>query len=80
MPGRQEPKTTSAMQTQPRPLTISKKNELNADMVRKAPPTAISAEPAATAPMRIAVTLRPWASSASGFSPATRTARPSGVR
>ncbi len=40
------------MQIQPRPLTISKKKALKADMVRKAPPTAISAEPAMTAPMR----------------------------
>ena len=43
MPGRQEAKTTSAMQIQPRPLIISKKNALKADMVRKAPPSAISA-------------------------------------
>ena len=39
LPGRQEAKTTSAMQIQPRPLTISKKKALKADMVRNAPPT-----------------------------------------
>jgi hypothetical protein len=54
LPGRHEPNTTSAMQIQPRPLIISKKKELKALIVRNAPPTAISAEPAATAPMRIA--------------------------
>ena len=37
------------MQIQPRPLIISKKKELKADMVRKAPPIAISALPAMTA-------------------------------
>ena len=42
----------SAMQIQPRPPAISKKKALNADMVRKAPPSAIRAEPATTAPMR----------------------------
>ena len=55
LPGRQEANTVSAMQTQPRPLIMPKKNELKADMVRNAPPTAISAEPATTAPMRTAV-------------------------
>ncbi len=80
LPGRHEPKTTSAMAIQPRPLTISKKNELKADMVRKAPPIAISALPAITAPMRMPVTEMPCASTADGFSPAARTARPSGVR
>ena len=60
------------MQIQPRPLIISKKKELKADMVRKAPPTAISALPAMTAPMRMAVTLMPCASTADGFSPAAR--------
>ena len=55
LPGRQEANTVSATQIQPRPLTMSKKNALNADMVRNAPPSAISAEPATTAPMRIAV-------------------------
>ncbi len=80
MPGRQEPNTTSAMQTQPRPLIMLKKNELKADMVRNAPPIAISALPAITAPMRTAVTEIPCASTAPGFSPTARTARPSGVR
>ena len=80
LPGRQEPNTTSAMQIQPRPLIMPKKKELKADMVRKAPPIAISALPAMTAPMRIAVTEMPCASTAEGFSPAARTARPSGVR
>jgi len=68
------------MQIQPRPLIISKKNELKADMVRKAPPIAISALPAITAPMRMAVTESPCDSTAAGFSPAARTASPSGVR
>ena len=80
MPGRQEPNTTSAMAIQPRPLIISKKNELNADMVRNAPPMAISAEPAITAPIRTAVTEMPCASTAAGFSPTARTATPTGVR
>ena len=53
MPGRQEANTVSAMQIQPRPPVISKKNALKADMVRKAPPSAIRAEPATTAPMRM---------------------------
>ena len=57
-----------------------KKNALKADSVRKAPPTAISAEPAMTAPMRSAVDREALASAASGFSPTMRTARPSGVR
>ena len=51
-----------------------------ADIVRNAPPTAISALPAITAPMRMAVTEMPCASTAEGFSPAARTASPSGVR
>jgi hypothetical protein len=45
---------TSAMQIQPRPLTMPKKKASNAAMVRNAPPTAISAEPATTAPIRSA--------------------------
>ncbi|MNU05295.1 hypothetical protein D3C72_2500420 [compost metagenome] len=68
------------MQIQPRPLIIWKKKELKAEMVRKAPPTAISALPMATAPMRMPVTEMPCASTAEGFSPAARTARPTGVR
>ena len=36
MPGFQAPTTTSAMQTQPRPLTISKNEEEKADSVRNA--------------------------------------------
>ena len=38
------------MQIQPRPLTILKKNELNADSVRKAPPTPSARCPTMTAP------------------------------
>ena len=57
----------SATQIQPRPLVISKKNALNADMVRNAPPSAISAEPATTVPMRIATTFSPCASTAAGI-------------
>jgi hypothetical protein len=80
LPGRQLANTTSAMQIQPRPLTMLKKKALNADIVRKAPPTAISADPAATAPSRTAITSIPCASAASGFSPHMRSASPSGVR
>ncbi len=68
------------MQIQPRPFTISKKKDENADKVRNAPPTAISPDPTITAPMRSAVTDRPCASTAAGFSPAALSARPRGVR
>lgn len=53
---------------------------MKADSVRNAPATAISAEPAAIAPMRSPATLRPWPSTADGFSPTMRSASPSGVR
>ena len=46
----------------------------------KAPPTAMNALPTITAPVRTASTLMPCASTATGFSPAMRTARPDGVR
>jgi hypothetical protein len=68
------------MQIQPRPATMLKKNASKADMVRKAPPSAIRAEPATTAPMRSPWTDSPCASTESGLSPTARTARPSGVR
>ena len=68
------------MQIQPRPFTISKKKEEKAERVRKAPPTAIRPLPTTTAPRRSAVTERPCASTACGFSPTARIARPSGVR
>ena len=59
LPGRHEAKITSAMQIQPRPCTMVGKKLLKAAMVRKAPPSAISADPAITAPMRIKTGFRP---------------------
>ncbi len=48
--------------------------------MRNAPATPISADPATIAPLRSRTTSMPWPSTAAGFSPTIRIARPSGVR
>ena len=50
-PGFQLAKITNAIQIQPLPLTIPKKKASKADIVRKAPPKAIRAEPTTIAPI-----------------------------
>ena len=80
MPGRQEANTVSAMQIQPRPPVISKKKALKADMVRKAPPSAISGRAGHDGADAERHDVEPCASTAAGFSPTARIARPSGVR
>jgi len=52
LPGRQLANITNAIHIQPLPLTIPKKNESNADIVKKAPPRAMIDEPTITAPIR----------------------------
>ena len=68
------------MHIQPRPLTMPKKNASKADMVRKAPPRAINADPVTTAAIRSPYTLRPWAFTLLGLSPTAFKATPIGVR
>ena len=68
------------MHIQPRPFTIPKKNESNADIVKKAPPRAIIEEPTIIEPIRIPYTDNPWASTASGLSPTALIESPNGVR